>query len=140
MSQFVVVWGKKPELDAKLGLRLVPVSEAQEYVKRATDEMLTVAERSAAWQVVDGTGDTASDLFETGCLLSPDERFETTELARALCVLAESSVALWGAGGWSDLEEFTETPNFLAAVQREVADGAEVYAVLRRIGHEQGAG
>ena len=134
MSQFILVWGEPPHLGDEPGLALIPVRQAQEYVRRAATSLLSESEYRRAWQVVDGTGDTGSELVEAVTNGYMEGRsFEGTHFARFLARLpGGASIALWGGYGWAELKEFVEFADFVAFVKQELARDWEVYAVLRR--------
>ena len=134
MSQFILVWGEQPHLSDEPGLALIPVRQAQEYVRRAATSLLSESEYRRSWQVVDATGDTGSELVEAVTSGYMEGRpFEGTQFARFLARLpGGASIALWGGYGWTELEEFVDVADFVAFVKQELARDWEVYAILRR--------
>jgi hypothetical protein len=92
MSQFMLVVDKPQNLDNIFGLQVLHISEADEFLKLAAQELLAASELESCWYVQNEADKTTDTLFtEAQQDLAEGTDFSATRLGRLLQQLLKTS-------------------------------------------------
>lgn len=135
MSYFMIVTGDKPSVENINGISAIPVNNAQEYIKKVSDEIISDISKSEQWLIIDETTDTTDDLIaETPEQLCMEHNFDETRFGRVLNIILENknNIIIWYANNSSDcyknLRVFNDANKFTTYCEKTLRDSEDIAA------------
>ncbi len=134
MSEFFVICGDRPQLGDIPNIEVVEMSQAEEVVVRAGQQLFAPAELADCWYVRDAQG--CSDTFFTEAQAAvldglPLEKTRLYQLFRRTLPTAKR-IALWYGDDWNDLPVVTDEQTFFEQLKRDLENPtAESWMMFR---------
>ncbi len=100
MSYFIVTIGKKPDFKHLAGVTIIPLSQAQQYIKDRAGDLLAGRDSSELFIICDPAVQGSVDIVpESEGLVHRGNTLESTTLGQviAACVAAGNSLRIWWA-------------------------------------------
>jgi len=136
MSQFMFVVGKKVSLDDIWGIECVPVQEADDFIRRVSQELVSESELQDCWFPQDSVEKCTDALFiKAQERLVEGAKLEETRLGVLVgeIIRLGGSLILWYGDDWADLPRRSDSEQVLKDIQEQLLEGSgEVY--LRYVG------